>query len=517
VFERFLRNSLYPIFFLGLLTFVTRLPFRSTILYNWDSVNFALGILDFNVIKHQPHPPGYILYIALGKALNWLAHEPNTALVWLSIGAGVLSVYFTYALGQGLFNTRYAFMSTVLLMTSPLVWFYQEVALTYAVEGFFSVVVAYACYRVLTGSVYWAYVGAVLLGLAGGIRQTTLLILLPLVLYAVFHLSWEHRLKTIIIMVVICLSWGIPLLIMTRGWDTYLTASRQLAGNVGPGRFIDIFNSLFYGGHLALLLVLGFWLGLYQFKSDARPRWERWFITLWVGPGLLVIVFGHLGQAGYILFLLPALFIYTPALLFGALTQIEAPRSDTTVHRQSTIEQKMFLTILAMVVIGTITFLFGGSQFIYKQNRRWQLAQNLPVHYSPAQTIILTDTNRNGDFRHASYYLPNYHVYAFALTALTDPLPVHTIPEVAGWIFHSYQGENNYDLNPDHHQIQAYLDLPPGTTGLLVTHESLKNALIEGNSLPELRITQVDAGLTYVGFSTNISQLVVNNGRLEVH
>ena len=32
-----------------------------------DSVNFALGIRDFDVAKHRPHPPGYPVYIALGK------------------------------------------------------------------------------------------------------------------------------------------------------------------------------------------------------------------------------------------------------------------------------------------------------------------------------------------------------------------------------------------------------------------------------------------------------------------
>ena len=32
-----------------------------------DSVNFALGVRHFDVAQHQPHPPGYPLFIALGK------------------------------------------------------------------------------------------------------------------------------------------------------------------------------------------------------------------------------------------------------------------------------------------------------------------------------------------------------------------------------------------------------------------------------------------------------------------
>ncbi len=44
------------LFLLGL---VSRLPFRSEILYHWDSVNFAYAIEEFNIAKEQPHPPGY--------------------------------------------------------------------------------------------------------------------------------------------------------------------------------------------------------------------------------------------------------------------------------------------------------------------------------------------------------------------------------------------------------------------------------------------------------------------------
>ena len=31
-----------------------------------DSINFALGLRHFDPALHQPHPPGYPLYIALG-------------------------------------------------------------------------------------------------------------------------------------------------------------------------------------------------------------------------------------------------------------------------------------------------------------------------------------------------------------------------------------------------------------------------------------------------------------------
>ena len=47
--------------------FLTRTP----ALDEWDSVQFALGVSNFNLWRHQPHPPGYPLYLASG----WLAHH----------------------------------------------------------------------------------------------------------------------------------------------------------------------------------------------------------------------------------------------------------------------------------------------------------------------------------------------------------------------------------------------------------------------------------------------------------
>ena len=118
--KRFWRMPLLQVAILGLLTVATRLPFRSRTLFNWDSVNFALGVIDFDVVQHRPHPPGYVLYVATARALTWLTKDPNTSLVCLSIAAGTLSVLLTYALGRRLFGARDAFLAGLLLLTSPL-------------------------------------------------------------------------------------------------------------------------------------------------------------------------------------------------------------------------------------------------------------------------------------------------------------------------------------------------------------------------------------------------------------
>src|SRR2546428_6624333 len=43
------------------------LPWLAPSLGDIDSLNFAPGLRDFNPAAHQPHPPGYPVYISLGR------------------------------------------------------------------------------------------------------------------------------------------------------------------------------------------------------------------------------------------------------------------------------------------------------------------------------------------------------------------------------------------------------------------------------------------------------------------
>src|SRR6187399_1472008 len=81
---------------------LAHVPFLSPSLEDIDSINFALGLRHFDPALHQPHPPGYPLYIGLGHvslaALSWLAPslsdlrvEAVALAVW-SLAGGALAI-----------------------------------------------------------------------------------------------------------------------------------------------------------------------------------------------------------------------------------------------------------------------------------------------------------------------------------------------------------------------------------------------------------------------------------------
>src|SRR3989442_1240627 len=96
------------------------------------------------------------------------------------------------------------------------------------------VTVAYFAFRALKGSETDSWLAAGYLGLAGGLRQSVLLLLFPLWLGAT--VVGLRRLRTIVIglavIAVATLTWFVPMIWLSGGLDRYLAASLELADSV---------------------------------------------------------------------------------------------------------------------------------------------------------------------------------------------------------------------------------------------------------------------------------------------
>ncbi len=129
--------------------------------------------------------PAYFLYVMAGRVLNLFVGDPHTSLVWLSLfcGSGLVSVL--YLLGVAMFGRRTGVAAALLGMTSPQLWFYSCVALTYIVDGFLVCFVVLYCWRAMQRGGSWvdAVVIGGLLAVVGGVRQQTVPALVPLVVW----------------------------------------------------------------------------------------------------------------------------------------------------------------------------------------------------------------------------------------------------------------------------------------------------------------------------------------------
>jgi hypothetical protein len=238
-----------------------------------DSVNFALGVRDFDPAQHRPHPPGYPVYVALGKAATaataalWPEGRADRvearALAALSLLGGVLLCWWTSrafsafaAEGDGRLGrpplSRRAVLATLLAATTPLTWYMTSRPMS-DVPGLAAAMAA----LVFLGLGWWRQrpgpdgdrrlepaamaasgqaivLGALLAGFSVGFRSQTLWITAPLLglvlLDRVGRGVAGAMLGSSIAFAAGAIAWAVPLLVASGGPQAYLAALGSQAG-----------------------------------------------------------------------------------------------------------------------------------------------------------------------------------------------------------------------------------------------------------------------------------------------
>jgi hypothetical protein len=183
------------------IVFATRWPFRSQTLFSWDSANFALALDKIDIAAHRPHPPGYLGYVFAGRVLEYIFPDPNTALVvWNMIAtamAAVVLALFAYEAADPDRRTLTSIAATAVLLTSPLVWFYGEVAEIYPSELLFATLVGYTAWRAARGNDRAIYACVVALALTVAFKVVTAMLMFPVVVFAWTRVSSTARRRSL--------------------------------------------------------------------------------------------------------------------------------------------------------------------------------------------------------------------------------------------------------------------------------------------------------------------------------
>jgi len=403
---------------------VSRIPFRSSVLLHWDSVNFALALEHYDVRMHQPHPPGYFLYVMMGRAVQFLISDGNAALVWLSLVASALGVVALYVLGAEMFDQRVGIISAALTLTSPLVWFHGEVALSYAVEFTLVTILATLGYRQLQGERRWWLWTALLLGVVGGVRQNTLVLLLPLWLACLWPLRWRKRFLSLAVLGTVMIGWFVPMIALSGGFDGYRAALRAATMDVAressllaPAQLtLNASRMALYLGYGLLLAILPLawvvWQAARRWRTLVRDR-RAWVMALWISPPLVFYVMVHLRQHGHI-------FTFMPAVLL--LAGWGVVRFSEGMHRQP-LQRVVLIGVAAALLLVNVAFFLGapasllGSQRLPLQTPGWQTIRQRDQYlgaritairdrFDPANTAVWS---KGMYFRHPDYYFRDFH------------------------------------------------------------------------------------------------------------
>jgi hypothetical protein len=154
----------------------TRFLALAKTLWDWDEALFCLGMRSYDVTAHHPHPPGFPVYIALGRIVRTMIHSDFRALQAVNLIAAMLVFPAIFFLARELrlpFVT--ATIAGALCAFFPNVWFFGGGAFS-DVPSLVLVVFAVAFLFRGCRDANAYLIGAALLALAAGIRPQNFLI-----------------------------------------------------------------------------------------------------------------------------------------------------------------------------------------------------------------------------------------------------------------------------------------------------------------------------------------------------
>ncbi len=398
---------------------------RSISLDDFDSYSFVLALRQFDLALQQPQPPGFPVYIALGRLLNLALPDPRVALTTLAALGGAASVAVVCWLGQTIFRRNgVALLGALLFAVFPIQWLTASKALSDAPGLAFSLG---------TLALLWAgradrrhfVAGAALLGLSLGVRPQSNLPALLLLGWAAWcyiqRRDWRALALAAGAGLAAVLAWLIPVTLSAGGLRPYLDLLAAHSEHVwrsdslfgaGPvtltalqGRALDLAHTLLLptagvdvyarlgAGDIVRISALAAFFAGGLALADWRRR-ETWLLAIWTLVILLPLaLFESLNRERLALPLVP------PLLLLAVGGWLRLSRQGVGAHARGWVVK---LAVMAMLAQGAPL----AQTLAAVPAPPAQAADFLRAHYPPGETLIAAA----GSYRAAQVELPGYRL-----------------------------------------------------------------------------------------------------------
>ncbi len=370
---------------LAIVFFIAHAAFLPSTLEDIDSLNFALGLADFDPAKHQPHPPGYPIFIALAKAVRVMVPSDATAMALLGAVFGALAVFPMLKIFEDVEaldgrpadrSIVVASLTVLLAVASPLYWFNASrpmsdvpgLAVTLAAQA--ALVAAFVRQRLnpartpeaLEDSGKMIVLGAFLSAIAIGMRSQAFLLTLPLLLIVLVQRAGRGAagalLGSAMTFTIGILLWAIPLVVASGGPSAYFAVMGAQGGEDLAG--VDM---------------------LYLNPSPRRLAFNllETFIQPWASPVLGWTVFALAALGGVVLLLRSRRAAILLAVLIVPYLAVHLLLQETLTTRYAL----PFIPVVAYLAVrgaeaAVPTFKSAGTTVIVALIVVWSLAVTLP-------------------------------------------------------------------------------------------------------------------------------------------
>lgn len=206
---------------------------RSISLDEFDALNLAYGLRDFDLTLHQPHPPGAPLFIFFGKVLHAIGLSEKDSLQLLAAMGGGILVGACHFLIYAMYGRMVAFWYALILMLLPGLWMTSGKAMTDSLSTgllMLTTVFLFMALKLPEAQRRYCLIATVLAAATIGIRPPLApLVLIILVGSLLLQAGWRTYRDMLIVFTIACLLWLVPTVVTQanlisnqNGWFNYL-------------------------------------------------------------------------------------------------------------------------------------------------------------------------------------------------------------------------------------------------------------------------------------------------------
>jgi hypothetical protein len=410
-----------------------------------------LAVRDFyNVAFHQPHPPGYPLYVFFARAIDLVVHDANRSLILEGITWSAVAVACTLGLARAMFGKAAALLAGVLLVCTVGFWGYGEVAYPYVALAGETAALAWLAHSVLAGRQRLILAMAVMWAISAGVRWDAAVFCLPLGLWTLWTVSWRLRLAAVALAAAIVVAWAVPVIVLSGGWEVYRQVladylkvwspqSAYVVGDFASGGdtqatynlnfLINYLRQMLGIGLILVLYVIGKRFGPAKLAADYRSR----FLLVLIAPPLVVYVFAHLGEPGYVLSLAPAASILISLAILDLGDELMQLGGVLLARGWRWLPPPRFLGIAGAALLSTAivgwniqAFARGVGPGRLPDLRAHDATTSAQIEFLRQQPESTTVVLAHDIFRQLHFYIPTYRSELLFSEYVPDFLTAHT-------------------------------------------------------------------------------------------
>lgn len=431
-------------FLLGFIALISRVPFVEKIQSHWDGPQYSIAVVRYSFENFTPAPPGYPLYIGLGKFFYFFIRDPHKTMLAVSVFASILGGIIFYVIGKSLYHRYAGLAAAIIFLTGSTFYYFSLTAYPYGLLPVTTTILAYIVYLVFIKKKQLGIMFGLIAAICFGIRPQEIIQIGPLILLGFLLLLNREKIKALSIGIIVTLFWFIPVAYNT-GLREYFEISYkhgQTAFYFAPlSQHVELMikGFLLSFGFSSIFLLYYLWELIKKRKKLIKKNQKLLlFYAVWITPGFLYNLLIRTDHAGYQM-----------SYLAGFLLIITYAIWRTTKRNQ-------YLFIITIILIGVFNLYwffynrdpkfvkpYRPTSFHYSEIRKNDVILGNKINFikhkfDPKTTLIITTDVL---WRPYTYYLYNYRVIALSGTHHPEPKFQYTIYDGMTWNMKEYQNK----------------------------------------------------------------------------